>query len=143
MLFYLYEVWMKEGRAQEVLDDMKERFGGMLFYDSTTCWEVFPGFYENSRTRSYCHGWSAAPVYFLNRYLLGVGMQEEGFQSIEIKIPDTQLEWCRGSIPTPYGDIRVDMELITEVWNYRIKLPKEIRIKNIETFPGRLFVTEY
>lgn len=143
MLFYLYEVWMKEGRAQEVLDDMKERFGGMLFYDSTTCWEVFPGFYENSRTRSYCHGWSAAPVYFLNRYLLGVDMQEEGFQSIEIKIPDTRLEWCRGSIPTPYGDIRVDMERITEVWNYRIKLPKEIRIKNIETFPGRLFVTEY
>ena len=48
MLYYLYECWAKLGRRTEIFEDIKRRWGEMVRYESTTCWEVFPGFYENS-----------------------------------------------------------------------------------------------
>ena len=60
LLYYLYGVLAQMGNLERVIRDMEKRWGEMLRYDSTTCWEVFPGFYENARTRSYCHAWSSA-----------------------------------------------------------------------------------
>ena len=95
-LFYVYEVLVAQGRLKEVLEDIKIRWG----YDCKTCWEVFPGFYEVSRTRSYCHSWSASPTYFIHRYALGVEHAADGFDEIRLHPVDVNLGWCEGSIPT-------------------------------------------
>lgn len=89
------------------MEDIRERWQGMMRYDCTTCWEVFPGFYEVGRTRSYCHSWSASPVYFFGKYVLGIHPREQAFQRVEILLPEVDIEWCEGSVPTPYGAIRV------------------------------------
>lgn len=48
MLYYLYE---GVGAAWCLRPDHgghKHRWGEMLRYETTTCWEVFPGFYETA-----------------------------------------------------------------------------------------------
>ncbi|MFO7636599.1 MAG: alpha-L-rhamnosidase C-terminal domain-containing protein [Clostridia bacterium] len=107
MLFYLFEIWHRQNRDREILDIIREKWGMMLRYDSSTCWEVFPVFYENSRTRSYCHSWSSAPGYVFIRYLLGLEPVEPGFRKLKFSVPDVDLEWCEGSIPSPQGKIDV------------------------------------
>ncbi len=132
MLYYVYECLINRGKVQEVLEDIKKRWGAMLEYDSTTCWEVFPGFYENSRTRSYCHSWSAAPASLMIKYLLGVQMTEEGFKKVRIELPDTELQWCRGTIPTPFGPIHADWKKTTTHIEYILWIPEDIIIENAE-----------
>ena len=86
---------------------MRKRWQEMLKYDSTTCWEVFPGFYEVNRTRSYCHSWSSSPAYFLSRYVTGIIKHDAGMSNIEIGVPETDLEWCETTVPTPHGALNI------------------------------------
>lgn len=134
MLFYLYETWARDEKFNDLIEDIKKHWGEMLYYNTTTCWEVFPGFYENNRTRSYCHGWSATPVYFMNKYILGALNSDIGFSKIKLHVPECSLTWVRGSIPTPYGMIKVAWERQADKKIYRIILPKEIVIENEKEF---------
>ena len=128
MLFYLFEIRHSYGFDQNIINDIRERWGMMLRYDSSTCWEVFPGFYENARTRSYCHSWSSAPGYIFIKYLLGLTPSSTGFEDMTLKIPETDLQWCEGSIPTPFGKIDVWWSVENEVKQFRAVVPEEIRI---------------
>lgn len=125
MLYYYYDATAAEGNVKEVLEDISWRWGEMIRYETTTCWEVFPGFYENSRTRSYCHSWSSSPAALMQKYMLGIKMEEEGFRKVSFTIPEIENTWCRGTVPTPYGVIYVD-------WNKnektcKLEIPKEIQ----------------
>ncbi|MDY3920372.1 MAG: family 78 glycoside hydrolase catalytic domain [Candidatus Limivivens sp.] len=124
MLYYLHACLLRLGKTEEVLADIRGRWGEMLHYDSTTCWEVFPGFYENSRTRSYCHSWSAAPMMFCLEQVLGVRRTGEGWTSLELQVPKQTGSWCRGALPTPFGVIRASWERKEK--RYRIQVPAGI-----------------
>ena len=113
MLYYCYEAMASRGMIPQILSDIRKRWGEMIRYESTTCWEVFPGFYENSRTRSYAHAWSAAPAAFMQKYLSGVHMEKPGWKEISFSVPDlpgTDITWCRATIPTPYGPIHASWD---------------------------------
>ncbi len=143
ILFHLYEVWANSGRTDHMLKDMRKRWEEMLRYDSTTCWEVFPGFYEVSRTRSYCHSWSSFPAYFLNKYILGVSMKEDGFRRIELHVPETDIQWCEGAIPTPCGRIQIRWSVEKGEKNYFIAVPNEITVEKGGDFEWNLTIERY
>jgi len=126
ILSYLYEAQAGLGVCDALLEDIKARWGAMLLYETTTCWEVFPGFYENSRTRSYCHAWSTAPAALMQKILLGVVREFDGYGSIRIAMPDTKLRWCRGCIPTPHGPIEVDWN--KDIKAFSLRLPADIAL---------------
>lgn len=126
MLYYLYECWAKLGRRTEIFEDIKRRWGEMVRYESTTCWEVFPGFYENSRTRSYCNSWSATPAALMQKYLLGIRREADAYAAVAFDFPETELRWCRGAIPTPYGPIFVDWN--KDIGEYLLRIPQEITL---------------
>lgn len=130
MLYYLYEALAALGRKKEIFDDIRFRWGEMVRYETTTCWEVFPGFYENSRTRSYCHAWSTAPALLMQKYLLGITSEAEGWRKISFSLPQTELSWCRGAIPTPHGPIYVDWD--KTIRKILIKVPAMIEISEPE-----------
>jgi len=130
MLFYLFEIWHEENKDQEIIDEIRNRWGMMLRYDSSTCWEVFPGFYENSRTRSYCHSWSSSPGYVFIKHILGFTPIESGFSRVKINIPEVDILWCEGSIPTPYGRIDVRWSKENNKNIFYAKVPKQIVIEN-------------
>lgn len=126
MLYYLYNACVKSGRTRSIFEDIKKRWGDMIYFDSTTCWEVFPGFYENGRTRSYCHSWSATPAYYMLRYLSGICVLEKGFRRITFETCPIDLKWCRSSVPTPYGMISIDWVCEDGIYDVRMEIPEEI-----------------
>ena len=130
LLYYLYGFLAETGEIEAVINDMEKRWGEMLRYDSTTCWEVFPGFYENSRTRSYCHAWSTIPAMLMQKFLLGIKRDEDGFKKISIVMKDTNLKWCRGSVPTPYGDIEVTWDKYDK--EFLVRIPEQIEIGEVK-----------
>ena len=130
LLYYLYEVLTELGEFESVVADMEKRWGEMLRYDSTTCWEVFPGFYENTRTRSYCHAWSTAPAMLMQKFLLGIQRDEEGFKKVSVVMPKTGVQWCRGSIPTPFGEIEATWD--KHDGEFLIRIPEQIKIGEIQ-----------
>lgn len=126
ILYYLYQAYMNAGNKAIVFEDVKKRWGEMLRYDSPTCWEVFPGFYENGRTRSYCHSWSATPAYFMIRYLSGIQMLEDGFAKITFEKCPIDLKWCRTNVPTPYGMISTEWTLKDGQYEVFMEVPEGI-----------------
>ncbi len=130
MLFYLYEIRHSYGYDADIIKDIKDRWGIMLRYDSSTCWEVFPGFYENARTRSYCHSWSSSPGYIFIKYMLGLSPSAKGFSEMILKIPEVNLDWCEGSIPTPYGKIDIWWSKENNIKTIRARIPKEIIVSD-------------
>ena len=64
---FVYEALGGQGRFDDALRLMRERFGPMLDKGATTLWESF------APTASLCHGFSASPTHQLSRRMLGVG----------------------------------------------------------------------
>ena len=107
--FFLLEAYQQEGRDQEFIDTIREDWGFMVDMGATTFWEMWSG--RGGRlTRSHCHGWSAAPTFFLGTWVLGVRPDGPGFQPCIIEPHPGSLAWCRGRVPTPLGDVDVQWE---------------------------------
>ncbi|MEJ5253653.1 MAG: alpha-L-rhamnosidase C-terminal domain-containing protein, partial [Armatimonadota bacterium] len=61
-------------------------------------------------TRSHCHAWSAAPAFALPSYVLGVRPLESGFARFEVRPFLGDLEWAKGVVPTPRGEVKVSLK---------------------------------
>jgi len=112
-MFYLLEHLAGAGRFDELVGLVRDKWGFMVDWGATTFWETFPGrllsgLTGKAPTRSHCHAWSAAPTYFLSRYVLGVGPLEPGFARTLVAPNPVDLAWCSGEMPTPHGGVRVD-----------------------------------
>lgn len=69
MLFFKYEALMGNVKYKDaVFSDIAQRWGKMLFKGATSFWETEEGGYAFANGGSMCHGWSAIPAYFLQKY---------------------------------------------------------------------------
>lgn len=67
-----YEAIIKYGNGVDfVINDIKERFGKMLYAGATSFWETEKGEADFFDAGSLCHGWAAVPCYILNKYYKG------------------------------------------------------------------------
>jgi hypothetical protein len=107
--FFLLEAYQAEGRDQAFIDTIREDWGFMVDAGATTFWEMWSGRGERL-TRSHCHGWSAAPTFFLSTWVLGVRPGGPGFEPCIIEPHPGSLAWCRGRMPTPLGDVETHWE---------------------------------
>jgi hypothetical protein len=53
------------------------------------------------------HGWCSTPLVQLSSRVLGVTPASPGFGTIAIKPALCDLQWARGVVPTPHGDVKV------------------------------------
>jgi len=107
--FFLLEAYQQEGRDQQFIDTIRRDWGFMVDMGASTFWEMWSG--RGGRlTRSHCHGWSAAPTFFLSTWVLGVRPDGPGFSPCVIDPHPGNLAWCRGRVPTPVGDVEVQWE---------------------------------
>jgi len=135
--FFLLEAMCREGKSQEMLDIIQRDWGFMVDMGATTFWEMWTARMGEGRlTRSHCHGWSAAPTFFLSSYVLGIRPGGAGYKPAMIEPRPGNLTWCRGTVPTPQGDISVQWEnypdkpfllkvKAPENVNFVINLPRE------------------
>ena len=106
---YLYETLEKIGMADEILKAIRRDYLPMLELGSSTVWETYPNALNTGEfpTRSHCHGWSAAPLYFLPRLLLGILPAAPGATKFQISPRVTGLDFASGARPTVHGRIEV------------------------------------
>lgn len=138
----------------ETLDALSEYYGAMLDLGATTFWEDFDISWKNNASpidsipadakadihgdfgkfcykglrHSLCHGWSSAPTAFLAEEVLGIRISESGCKSVVISPDLGNLTYAKGSYPTPYGNIFVDIQKIDNNINIRYSAPHEIKI---------------
>ncbi len=107
-LFFTLETLFAAGYSDDALHLLREQWNRMLEKGATTFWETFPGHIGGGHwSRSLCHGWSAAPAYFLSTKVLGVTPAEPGYRRIRIAPQPWNLSWARGVVPTPLGPVSV------------------------------------
>ncbi|MCE5198111.1 MAG: family 78 glycoside hydrolase catalytic domain [Armatimonadota bacterium] len=115
MMAFSIEALEKAGNRSKILNLIRKWWGLMIDSDATACWETFSsGIDQKWPTRSYCHAWSAAPAHALPSYILGVKPLEPGFNKFEVKPYLEDLDWARGEVPTPHGQIIVDLKRTTD-----------------------------
>lgn len=86
-IMYLYEALESLDRPDDIIQSIYKNYRPMLDAGATTVWETFPSSTMGSDdfpTRSHCHAWSSAPVYFLNRIVLGIRQTAPGGARFEI-----------------------------------------------------------
>lgn len=132
--FYMLCAMGKAGDVTDSLNIIREYWGAMLSRGATTFWEDFNldwlegssridelvpegvkdlhgdyGAYCYQKLRhSLCHGWSSGPAAFMAEYVLGIKPVAPGCSKVTIKPNLGDLEWVRGTYPTPKGIIKVE-----------------------------------
>ena len=119
MRFYELEALCVMGDQKEVMQEMKDYWGGMLREGATSFWEKYNpsesgtqhlAMYGRPYGKSLCHAWGASPIYLLGKYYLGVRPVKAGYAEFEIRPTLGGLAWMEGTIPTPNGAITVKMD---------------------------------
>lgn len=109
MMAFTIEALERAGDIDRVLQLIRHWWGMMVHAGATACWETFPNALGSEwPTRSHCHAWSAAPAFALPTYVLGVRPLEPGFVRFEVRPFLGDLQWAKGVVPCPYGDIQVE-----------------------------------
>lgn len=110
MMAFTIEALEKAGDIGRILQLIRHWWGMMVHAGATSCWETFPGYLgQEWPTRSHCHAWSAAPAFALPAYVLGVRPLEAGFARFEVRPFLGDLQWAKGAVPTPYGEVLVSL----------------------------------
>ncbi|MCD6302938.1 MAG: alpha-L-rhamnosidase, partial [Anaerolineae bacterium] len=131
--YYMLQARAAAGDFQGALDAIRAYWGAMLDFGATTFWEDFdlawvegsagiddlvpPGkrdihadfgryCYQGLR-HSLCHGWAGGPTAWLSEHVLGVRPAAPGFAKVRIAPHLGDLDWAKGTFPTPQGVIRV------------------------------------
>ncbi len=101
--FYLFKALEKLGRGDQFLQ-MLEPWRDMIKIGLTT-------FAENPEpTRSDCHAWSASPMYYFLSLVCGVTPSSPEFKTVRIVPNLGSLQFAKGVIMHPNGEIIVDFK---------------------------------
>lgn len=118
MRFYELETLCIDGLQEQVLQEMKAYWGGMLRKGATSFWEKYNpeekgtqhlAMYGRPYGKSLCHAWGASPIYLIGKYFLGVRPTKPGYEEYEVHPTLGGLKWMEGDVPTPFGKIHVKM----------------------------------
>lgn len=135
--FYGYYMLIARAMAddyQGAIDNIREYWGAMLDLGATTFWEDFNIDWMDNAARidvlvpkgkidvhasygdycyvgyrhSLCHGWASGPTAWMTQYILGVNILEPGSKKIKISPHLGDLEWVKGTYPTPFGVLSIE-----------------------------------
>lgn len=108
------------GENAGLVDYVTEYWGGMLNSPGTTTfWEGYNpsetgnkeyAFYDRPYAKSLCHAWSSGPAALLLASLLGIKPLSDGWKTFSLSPQPGKLSWIAATVPTPYGNIIVDIE---------------------------------
>ncbi len=121
--FFLLQAMAQTGHREAALEWMRQYWGGMLAEGATSFWEAYDLRWPKNHPHlslqadgtsgysvSLAHGWSSGPAAWLEEQVLGIQPTAPGFRTVEIRPDLAGLAWARGAMPTPQGEIRVDLK---------------------------------
>ncbi|MBR0144618.1 MAG: alpha-L-rhamnosidase [Clostridia bacterium] len=150
--YYTLKAAALAGEYDAALKTMKDYWGGMIQMGATSFFEDFDidwmensfgidslpvegkhdlhgdfgGYCYRNFRHSLCHGWASGPVPYLQETLLGVAFLEPGGKKVRIAPHLSGLAFAEGSVPTPYGVIRVRHEATPDGVRSEISLPEGV-----------------
>jgi alpha-L-rhamnosidase len=155
--FYVISAMAESGHRREALDWIRKYWGGMVAEGATSFWEGYDpswpkdDFHANLQADdgkgyfvSLAHGWSSGPTAWLSEQVLGIRPTDAGFRRVMIRPDLMGLDWARGSVPTPKGEIKVDYHG-TNTFEAAIDVPPDVEatisippchVKNTITLDG-------
>ena len=120
--FYILAALYKYGDAATAEKFIRKHWGKMIYERDDTAWEDFN--INDHSTLS--HAWSASPTYFLSTQVLGVdlGFPQNAVSSDTVYImPQAEsIQWARGVVPHPKGDILVDWKISNDCLLFKYKV---------------------
>ncbi len=114
--FFELDTLCKLGYLDEVLQQIKSYWGGMLDRDAVTFWEEFDpnqhgaeqyAMYGDPFGKSLCHAWGASPAYLLGKYFLGVRPTSPGYETYEVKPVVRFFNELDCQVPVRNGVVRI------------------------------------
>ena len=121
--YYVNQALAKVGLADEYLQQL-DVWRDYLKLGMTTWGEDS----NIKATRSDCHAWGASPNIEFYRMLLGIDTAAKGFAEVKIAPHLGTLKEVSGSIPHPYGTIKVSYKLDKKGrLNANITLPEKLK----------------
>lgn len=153
--YYMLEALAMAGHYEEAMDIISKFWGGMLNMGATTFWEDFDLDWTKNAGRidelvpkgkddihgdfgdycyvgyrhSLCHGWASGPTAWLSNHVLGVEILEPGCKKVRITPHLGNLQWAKGTYPTPYGQIKVHhQKMANGTVKSSIKVPKGVKV---------------
>ena len=130
-IMFLFEAMEKIGMEKEIIQSIYDDYAPMLRLGATTVWESFARGtlgHNEFPTRSHCHAWSSAPVYFQNRIILGLRQSSPGCRTFELSPNPLNLNFANGSVATPLGPISVQWQRDGKKMNISYQAPSGIQI---------------
>lgn len=122
--FYILDGLYQAGLADTAESLIRQGWGFFLAKGLRTCPEFF------SLEGSLCHAWSASPVYYLSKYLLGIHYPgPPDLSRVAIRVQAHSVTEAEGAWPHPGGLIEVKwhMEGARRIFDY-VKAPVGVRV---------------
>ncbi|MDY6914175.1 MAG: family 78 glycoside hydrolase catalytic domain [Planctomycetota bacterium] len=124
---FVLEGLVRGGRYAELVSLIRDYWGQQVDAGATTFWEQYHD--APRKTRSHCHGWSAAPTFFLTQHVLGVQPLEPGYAKLLVAPQTGDLAWAQGRVPTPAGDVECQWTNEKDLFTLKVKLPKGLPMR--------------
>ncbi len=127
------------GRTYQGLQFVQKFWGGMIREGATTFWEAYDNAWPKKHFHRYlkadngqgyfvslCHGWSCGVTNWLTQYVLGVNSTSGGFATASIMPHLGTLQWVKGTVPTPHGNIVLRIRKTNQHEGLKLSLPTGI-----------------
>lgn len=129
-MYYIFDGLYKANLSEIAENLMRQGWGWCLYNGFTTV----PEYFNKNPFNSMCHAWSASPVYYLSKNVLGINFPKApDLNYVEIKVNSTSITFAEGKFPHPKGtiDVKWHTENGKRVFDYA-KAPEgvEVVIKN-------------
>ena len=121
MAFYMFRALQMAGmyeRSEALWNPWRE----MVKNNLTTCQE------NDTDARSDCHAWGSLALYELPSVILGVRPAKPGYAAVSVNPVVGYLQWAKGSVWTPHGEISVAWKRDGDDINVDIKVPDGVHV---------------
>lgn len=117
--FYEMDALCRMGYRKEVLDKVKEYWGGMLERGAVTFWEEYDpnvpkeeqyDMYGDKFGKSLCHAWSASPIYLLAKYFVGLRITDPLTGAYEIEPHLEEFDKLRCVLPVRDKQVHIQWD---------------------------------
>jgi hypothetical protein len=137
--YYVTSAMAQMNHRADALAWIRKFWGGMLELGATSFWESYDATWPKKNFHvslqadgtsgyfvSLAHGWSSGPTAWLMEEVLGIKPTARGFDKAVIRPDLLDLQWAKGTEPTPHGPIQVGLKKEGATTSMSLDLPNGI-----------------